>query len=327
MVSTCGDYMCGGRGILPETMILLEERTSVNMNRAISTYRFDSNDCEIVVARYNESVDWLRCFEPRMLRIYNKGTSLESIPNTVLPNVGREAHTYLQHIVNHYDQLSPYVMFTQAGLTNNEGCLTNPFDFVTELIESCVHNLGLSRNYKRYDDSFPTPYEMTEFKACDRSSMVFGAWFEKFVKEPFETNPKWFKGAVMCVSRALIRSRERSYYIKLLDTVSSHINPEEAYYLERSWYYVFQQRRVFHCFGLTKGGGWLFVLSPICTISWMSSLCWTRQIASKIYVTTLLPTSPKYIILESHNLSITKAQTTVYCKRSSRGSSNPTMTI
>jgi hypothetical protein len=83
--------------------------------------------------------------------------------------------------------------------------------------------------------------------------MVFGAWFEKFVNHPFETNPKWFKGAVMCVSKSVIHSRERSYYERLLETVSYDINPEEAYYLERSWYYVFQQQRVFHCFGLTKG--------------------------------------------------------------------------
>lgn len=253
LLKTCEDYMNGGRGILPKHMIVLANPPSTELNLSISQKRFFSKDCEIVVARYNESVDWLRCFHPSMIRLYNKGLELESIPNTPLPNVGREAHTYLHHIVQNYHKLSPYVMFTQAGITNNEGCLTNPFEFVTELMESCIYNLGISRNYLRYDHVYPTTYDMRESKECGSSSMVFGAWFEKFVNRSFETNPKWFKGAIMCLSRSVIRSRERSYYKRLLETVSYHINPEEAYYLERSWYYVFQKRRVFHCFGVTKG--------------------------------------------------------------------------
>lgn len=253
LLKTSNDYMNGVRGILPKHMITLAYRPSIELDLSISKNRFFSKDCEIVVARYNESVDWLRCFHPSMVRLYNKGNPLESTPNTPLPNVGREAHTYLHHIVHNYDKLAPYVMFTQAGITNNECCLTNPFEFVTELIESCIYNLGVSRNYLRYDDTYPTRYDMRESKECGSSSMVFGAWFEKFVDRPFETNPKWFKGAIMCLSSKVIRSRERAYYERLLETVSYHINPEEAYYLERSWYYVFQQPRVFHCFGLTKG--------------------------------------------------------------------------
>lgn len=237
-------------GKLPENLIILQDPDSEKLKRDISINRVSWKHCEIVVARYNERVDWLQCFDPSMLRLYNKGGVLNSIPNFTLPNVGREAHTYLHHIVAHYDNLSEYVMFTQASLTNNEGCLTNPFEFITELIQSSIYNMGVSRNYLRYDHIYPTKYDMRESKATQRSAMMFGEWFENFVKQPFEKNPKWFKGAVMCLSRSLIHSREKSYYEELLETVSAHVNLEEAYYLERSWYYIFQQRRVFLCFGL-----------------------------------------------------------------------------
>ena len=32
-----------------------------------------------------------------------------------LENVGRESHTYLHHIVEHYDELAPWTIFTQAS--------------------------------------------------------------------------------------------------------------------------------------------------------------------------------------------------------------------
>ena len=32
-----------------------------------------------------------------------------------LPNVGRESHTYLTHIVTQYDDLSDYTIFFQGG--------------------------------------------------------------------------------------------------------------------------------------------------------------------------------------------------------------------
>ena len=62
----------------------------------------------IVVARYNEDVKWLNEFDTPTYKVflYNKGKPLNAneLPRNVvqidLPNVGREAHTYLYHIVS-----------------------------------------------------------------------------------------------------------------------------------------------------------------------------------------------------------------------------------
>lgn len=40
--------------------------------------------------------------------------------STFLPNVGREQHTYLQHVIEHYDDLAPHTLFTPSDLCGNE---------------------------------------------------------------------------------------------------------------------------------------------------------------------------------------------------------------
>jgi hypothetical protein len=67
----------------------------------------------IVVARYDESTEWV----PRNATLYNKGEPI--INNSVgkliqLQNVGREGETYLHHIIENYDNLCEYIIFTQA---------------------------------------------------------------------------------------------------------------------------------------------------------------------------------------------------------------------
>ena len=52
----------------------------------------------IVIARYNENVEWSKQFSNVI--IYNKGTSLKGDYNEILlKNVGREGHTYYKHII------------------------------------------------------------------------------------------------------------------------------------------------------------------------------------------------------------------------------------
>ncbi len=55
----------------------------------------------IVVSRYNENIDWIAELNCNMV-VYNKGSYL---PNTIsLPNVGREADSYLRFIIENYNK-------------------------------------------------------------------------------------------------------------------------------------------------------------------------------------------------------------------------------
>jgi hypothetical protein len=72
---------------------------------------------EIVVARYNENLDWLKKIKKSKdlkITVYNKGKDDINIPYIKLPNIGRESHTYLYHIINNYDNLSDQTIFCQG---------------------------------------------------------------------------------------------------------------------------------------------------------------------------------------------------------------------
>lgn len=77
---------------------------------------FNTNELTIVVARYEEDVQWTEAYSD-ICTLYNKGSSK---PNAALPfvirleNTGREGHTYLYHIVSNYESLSQNIVFTQA---------------------------------------------------------------------------------------------------------------------------------------------------------------------------------------------------------------------
>ncbi len=81
---------------------------------------------QLVIARYNEDVQWLKDVNLDTV-VYNKGNdfNLQSIKGCKdklqefkLPNVGRESHTLLHHIIKNYDDLCNTTIFLQA----------NPFD-------------------------------------------------------------------------------------------------------------------------------------------------------------------------------------------------------
>jgi len=56
----------------------------------------------IVVARYNENIEWTKQFTNVI--IYNKGEKLEDeFYQVFLNNVGREGHTYYKYIYDNYE--------------------------------------------------------------------------------------------------------------------------------------------------------------------------------------------------------------------------------
>ena len=75
---------------------------------------------QIVVARYNENIDWLRPIQEQCI-FYNKGKELlqEVDSQICLENVGRESHTYLRYIIDNYDGFPDVVVFTQARISDH----------------------------------------------------------------------------------------------------------------------------------------------------------------------------------------------------------------
>jgi hypothetical protein len=88
-------------------------------------------DHTIVVSRYKEDVGWIQVVPATRIYLYCKSNQeLGFLPGNhvqveMLPNIGREGHTYLFHLTRMYDHLSERVTFLQ-------GC---PFDHSPTLLE------------------------------------------------------------------------------------------------------------------------------------------------------------------------------------------------
>ena len=83
----------------------------------------------IVIARYNESIDWLNDIE-YSYTVYNKGLPDIEFEYTQLLNTGRESDTYLYHIVTNYDTIDQPIAFLQG----------KPFEHCSNLLEILKNN-------------------------------------------------------------------------------------------------------------------------------------------------------------------------------------------
>jgi len=72
------------------------------------------DELEIVLAQYDEDLSWSDKYK-KLRTVYCKGGAACGPDALRLENVGREGHTYLSHIVNNYDKLAEWTVFSQAG--------------------------------------------------------------------------------------------------------------------------------------------------------------------------------------------------------------------
>lgn len=97
---------------------------------------------DLVVARYNEDVDWIDQLNFDRIFVYNKGHSLNNLKKNVifqqLKNWGHESDTYLTHILNHYNDLSDVTIFVQG----------HPFDHCPDI----MHFLSLKSIHQIIND-------------------------------------------------------------------------------------------------------------------------------------------------------------------------------
>lgn len=213
------------------------------------------SDYTIVVARYNESIDWLW---PEMQHsiVYNKGSAL-GIPNEVpLPNVGRESHTYLTYVIEHYHQLPDIVVFTQARIRDH--CFCEEIDYVRQLrdqasvngksdasVKKGTHPNGCWRpDWNRTVDArgnehwYHGPTENPGVYFNDRP-IVFQDWFTQHIQPEYPLPTSIYENAIFAVRREYITRHPLEDYRRLLHLVSYHRNPIEGHFFERSWYYIF----------------------------------------------------------------------------------------
>lgn len=195
---------------------------------------------EIVIARYREDVSWA---EGRPAIVYNKGPALQTTAKQFfLPNVGREAHTYLHHIIHSWGNLADTTLFTQGGLDHVPAGVRLD-QFFDPAADAVVARAVRCREWG--PDGRIIHFGIWKEKMA-RGQMLPGrlslaAWFRTHLELDIEAlaNITYAPGAILAVKKQRILARPLAFYKRLIETVAHHSDPEEAHYLERAWLYVF----------------------------------------------------------------------------------------
>ena len=209
-------------------------------------------DKRLIIARYNEDLDWLKKYDDFKITVYNKGESLsdDKFFNVInLENKGRESHTWLFHIVKNYYELDEINIFLQ-GKIDDLNCMAykNPKNYLKKINKYgfSVSRYGLLGPFHwdrdvniNKDIRYKNQWENNEIS---RSNIGF----RNFAKELFPDIPLFVAtsyGGCFAVKREAIHLNELIFYKKLLKVLSKHKNPIEGHYMERLWCYIFTRNR------------------------------------------------------------------------------------
>lgn len=198
--------------------------------------------CELVIARYNEDILWSRNFSKCTLTtVYNKGKAHpkglhETARSVQLPNVGREAHTFLHHIVRHYDHLATTTIFFQGAInTRVEQRLGPPERYMRNGVDRFYGNnvraMGRRNGYGWHLHS----------DSVRASGHTLGSFFANVLHRNLSQSSPWVPGAYFSVGRNAVHRNSRRYYQRIMQNtnLSVHSAPEEGHFMERAWMSIF----------------------------------------------------------------------------------------
>lgn len=196
---------------------------------------------QLVVARYKENIDWVNnitCVDDVV--IYNKGddivdSNLKKHTIIQLPNFGREAHTYLLHIIENYYNLKDIVIFSQG----------DPFPHAPKLGKE---RSGTTLNEHLSVVNFNTIDCKSLFGEDYEESVDFlsKSLFEYCFKNEIPSVVNFSPGAQYIVPKSCILTKSLNFYKNQYDSLCVHRTYQRdgfcnAWTLERIWMYIFNK--------------------------------------------------------------------------------------
>ena len=194
---------------------------------------------ELVVARYTEDLSWLRKRPTNLtVTIYDKSPDASGGEQAIsLPNVGREAHTYLHHIVSRYDSLAEWTIFCQGKPFDHA------YDFKKTMREFADSGIARPPGFTWLGHLIDTDDDRGErlFRPWSKNEDGRGLDMRGFHKALFDTDgPEQYifvLGAQFAVHRDVVRRQPVSFYERALAISTTF--PDAAHCFERSWDRVF----------------------------------------------------------------------------------------
>lgn len=212
----------------------------------------------LVISRYNEELEWIDYEAVKKYKniIYNKGSNnnFKKNKNTLevinIPNVGREGHTYLYHIINnYYNNLHDVIVFLPASIDSSNDKLMKIVHILENLENGIISNHCTKYNNVKTDlydfqldnwsASDPKNIEINPEMKLELSKIrPFGKWFESHFGDMVIINEVYYCG-IFAVHKNTILYHPLSYYEELMKELSLSSNPEAGHYFERSWGAIF----------------------------------------------------------------------------------------
>lgn len=196
-------------------------------------------DLEVVVCRCGEELAWLRNL-PRGVRVtvYDKTPppGLAWPGSRILPNVGREAHAWLHHLVERYDHLADWTLFAQG----------HPFDHVPDM-HAVIRRFATTppRNLEfewlgflwETDDARGRPTFVHWSKNPERRELNLAGFFQHLWGIAAPEQIRYVGGGQFALPRCAARRRPKAFYEQALGLAENF--PDAAHALERTWDRIF----------------------------------------------------------------------------------------
>lgn len=221
----------------------------------------ETKNVQFVIARFEEDLAWL--LQPRYVPylanaiVYNKGSTpiTESVAKAVkavvtLPNVGKNDHTYLYHIVSCLDgmqTLADYTVFFPGSAFTSSRDKLHRMEEIMQFLERGTPIPMVITDLRAEFGSFV----MTNYcssadprnKAFSNDTYVFpapvrpfGNWINSILGPATSTAncPMIYRG-ILCGAKSSIMMTAPSVFRMLLQQCSQHHNPEVGHFIERMW--------------------------------------------------------------------------------------------
>jgi hypothetical protein len=205
---------------------------------------------DLVVSHYVADLAWIAPLRRPGVNIivYEKGNTPCGWPVIRLPNVGKNDHTYLHHIVERYGDLADWTLFTpdypfdhlhgfamEQGLTPRDAVSTPRLCTVRDWDASGRIRWDLMKNVPdRNGTNWAERYGSGKITPCDLS---FVDWSKKFVG--FDPNDAawtgFAPGGIIGVPKLAILQLPLIFYARLREELSGSVEPECGHYMERLW--------------------------------------------------------------------------------------------
>jgi len=210
--------------------------------------------CDIIVSYYNNKnfLELLDLFGDKFLYkykviVYNKsGYEITLKNNSIqkhLNNIGREGETYLNHIINNYNNLSEYTIFIQDDTNNHIG------DY-NKFINFCNNIINKKQQFALYPSSWRVDGIVTRRTitngTCDLHTLPSKDSIKICCEKHGINLPKQYTTetcAFFICHKNSILNYEKNFYIKLREWLLSE--NRNGFVLEHIWKLIFTDKSAF----------------------------------------------------------------------------------